>query len=158
MSASHSKNIRSILTLVVFLVIVVGVGFLIGINTPPDSWYQALQKPSFNPPNWVFAPVWSVIYLLIAVAGWRIYEKLGWSAPLRLWLVQMVLNWIWSPVWFGLHAPWAAFVIILSLWLAIVGFIVSAWSSERVSSLLFVPYFAWVSFAAILNLSIAIMN
>src|SRR5689334_24917042 len=91
------------LSLLGFLVLVIGGGLAIGYLTAPGEWYAGLTKPSFNPPAWMFAPVWSVIYVLIAVAGWRTFERdrRGW--PMRLWWAQIALNFLWSPVFFAAH-------------------------------------------------------
>ncbi len=158
MSGMSSRFPRSLLLLPVFLVLVVGIGFLIGMSTPPDAWYSALEKPFFNPPNWVFGPVWSVVYVLIALAGWQVFRKRGWGLEMGLWLLQMGLNFVWSPIWFGLHAPWAAFAVISALWIVIVAFIIRTWRRERLAAVLFLPYVAWVSFALVLNGTIAVLN
>ncbi|MCO6185820.1 TspO/MBR family protein [Rhizobium sp. L1K21] len=159
MTKTGSGTSRSLAVLAVFLVVVLGVGFLIGTSFRPGEWYATLEKPPFNPPNWVFGPVWSVIYVFIAIAGWRVYKVLGSKSPqMRVWCVQMVLNWLWTPIWFGLNAPWPAFVVIAFLWFSIVVFIRQTWPYARIASVLFIPYLAWVSFAAVLNFSIAVLN
>lgn len=140
-----------------FVAFVVAVGGLIGTQAQPGSWYESLNKPPFNPPNWVFGPVWTVLYVMIGLAGARAFLARR-TALLTVWTVQMALNFIWSPVWFGLQLIWPAFVIIVGMWLAILTFIVLAWRADRPAALLFVPYFAWVSFAAVLNLSIGLLN
>lgn len=144
--------------LAAFIVVVIAVGAGIGVSSAPGHWYEALIKPPFNPPNWIFAPVWGVLYVLIAVAGWRVFLADPSGIALRIWGGQMVLNWAWTPVWFSLHLPWPAFFIILALFALIIAFI--AWCRQRdpVSAWLFVPYAAWVGFAAILNFSIAVLN
>ncbi|ODT79934.1 MAG: sensor histidine kinase [Pelagibacterium sp. SCN 64-44] len=157
-SLADYKTPRPWLTLAVFLIIVIGVGGLIGTMSSPDGWYEALAKPAFNPPNWVFAPVWFLLYVLIAIAGWRIWMIDPRSPPMMLWFVQMALNWAWSPVWFVGHATWPAFAIIVALALAIAGFILTAWRHDPVAGGLFVPYLAWVGFASVLNLFIALAN
>ncbi len=149
---------RALVTLVAFLVVVVGVGALIGVSNTPDAWYQSLAKPPFNPPNWLFAPAWFTLYVLIAIAGWRVFMREAMSAAMALWVGQMVLNWLWSPTWFTLHLLWVAFAIIVALLVLIVLFIVRTWTRDRVSALLFVPYALWVAFATTLNLSIAVLN
>jgi benzodiazapine receptor len=144
------------LTYVVFLVAVLGIGLLIGTVTRPDGWYAALAKPAFNPPGWVFGPVWTVLYVLIAIAGARTWES--GSGGFGPWLGQMALNFAWSPVFFGLHQPGLALVIIVALLVAILAFIATRWSKDRVSALLFLPYAAWVAFASVLNASIVALN
>src|SRR5690606_19499669 len=98
-----------------FLILVVGGGAVIGIYTSPGEWYAALEKPDFNPPNWVFGPVWTALYVMIAVAGWRIWLAAPRSAAMRLWQAQLLLNFAWSPVFFTLQMTGAAFAVILLL-------------------------------------------
>jgi tryptophan-rich sensory protein len=147
---------RRAVVYVVFLLAVLGIGLLIGTVTRPDGWYAALAKPSFNPPNWVFGPVWSLLYVMIAVAGARTFERGAGGFP--LWLGQMALNCAWSPVFFGLHRPGVALAIIVALLIAILAFIATRWQADRVSALLFVPYAAWVAFASVLNAAIVALN
>ena len=139
-----------------FLLAVLGIGLLIGTVTRPDGWYATLAKPSFNPPNWVFAPVWTLLYVLIAIAGARTWES--GSGGFGLWLGQMALNFAWTPVFFGLHRPGLALAIILGLLALILAFIATRWRADRISVLLFVPYAAWVVFASVLNASIVALN
>lgn len=157
-TAADYRHPRSLILLGAFLLAVIGMGALIGINTAPGAWYESLRKPSFNPPNWIFAPVWFTLYVLIAVAGWRTFLSSPNSARMKLWFGQMALNWLWSPVWFSLHLIWPALAIIVTLFAVIVAFIVVSWRQDRVSALLFVPYAAWVGFASTLNLSIGLLN
>ncbi|MEO8756087.1 MAG: TspO/MBR family protein [Casimicrobiaceae bacterium] len=142
----------------IFIAVVVAVGGLIGVSSSPDGWYQSLAKPPFNPPNWVFAPVWFTLYVCIAIAGARTYLRDASSAPMFLWILQMVLNWVWSPTWFSLHMLWPAFVLIVAILLLIIGFVITSWHRDRLSAWLFVPYALWVAFASTLNLSIAVLN
>ncbi|HZY68083.1 MAG TPA: TspO/MBR family protein [Devosia sp.] len=152
------RNPRTIIVTLLFIGLVVGVGAVIGINTAPDGWYAALEKPPFNPPNWLFGPVWFTLYVLIGIAGARTFLRDPTSPAMFIWGAQMVLNWAWSPTWFTLHLLWPAFAIIVAILALIVAFIVATWKSERLSALLFVPYAAWVAFAGTLNLSIALLN
>lgn len=149
---------RQLPALVLFIVAVVGVGILIGTLSAPGPWYEALRKPPFNPPNWIFAPVWTVIYVLIAVAGWRVYRSAPRSLLMGVWGTQMFLNWSWTPVFFALHQIWAAFAVIAVLFALVLIFIARAWNTDRTAALLFLPYAAWVAFAGLLNLSIAVLN
>lgn len=142
---------------VVFPIAVLGIGLLIGTVTRPDGWYAALAKPSFNPPGWVFGPVWTILYVLIAIADARTFEGRTGRA-FSLWLVQMALNFAWSPVFFGLHRPGIALLIIAALLVTILMFIAYRWRGDRVSATLFVPYAAWVAFASVLNASIVVLN
>lgn len=140
-----------------FVAAVVTISLLVGYLTQPGAWYAGLAKPSFNPPSWVFGPVWTVLYVLIAIAGWRTWRAAPRSAAMALWIAQMVLNWLWSPAFFGANAPWLAFAVIVSMLAVILAFIVQVWRHDRLSSVLFVPYLAWVSFASVLNGAIAAM-
>ncbi|RXH20031.1 TspO/MBR family protein [Bradyrhizobium guangzhouense] len=142
----------------IFLLIVLGIGFAIGSTNLPGSWYAGLAKPSFNPPNWIFAPVWSVIYVLIAFAGARTWRRAPYGAAMLLWIVQMVLNFAWSPIFFTWHRTGLALGIIVAMLLAIVGFIVECRLMDRTAALLFVPYLAWVAFATLLNAGIFMLN
>src|ERR1043165_5932649 len=128
-------------SLVFFIVLVVGIGWLIGATNLPGEWYAGLNKASFNPPNWIFVPVWTVIYVLIAIAGWRTYlQETPPALPMQLWCVQMALNFIWSPVVFTLHSLGLGLAIILALLGIIVAFIAVQATENRSAALLFVPY------------------
>lgn len=147
-----------IVALILFLVLVIGGGLAIGYLTVPGEWYAALAKPAFNPPNWLFAPVWTLLYVLIAVAGWRLwlYNRHGW--PMKLWWLSLVLNFLWSPTFFSAHQVDAALAVILLLLATILAFIGTAWREDRMAAWLFVPYAAWVAFASALNASILALN
>jgi tryptophan-rich sensory protein len=144
--------------LIGFIVLTLGGGLLIGFWTAPGSWYAALAKPTFNPPNWLFAPVWSILYVLIAIAGWSTFERAGSAWPMRLWWLQLALNFLWSPVFFSAHVIGAALAIILLLLLAILAFVATIWRQDRVAAWLFMPYAAWVLFASALNAAIWHLN
>ncbi|MEP1930014.1 MAG: TspO/MBR family protein [Paracoccaceae bacterium] len=141
-----------------FLVLVMGAGILIGTLTAPGDWYAGLAKPVFNPPNWIFAPVWTTLYILIAMAGWRLFEADKNSVAMRLWWTQLGLNFLWSPVFFVLQLPWLAFVVITMLLIVIIALILKVRAMDGMVALAFLPYLAWVAFAAVLNLSIAVLN
>ena len=145
-------------SLILFLVLVIGGGLAIGYLTAPGEWYAGLAKPSFNPPGWVFAPVWTVLYGLIAVAGWRSFvrDRAGW--PMRLWWAQLALNFLWSPVFFAAHRIGLALLVILLLLAAILAFVAASWRRDRIAAWLFAPYAAWVAFASVLNGSIFALN
>ena len=144
--------------LIGFLVLTVGGGLLLGFLTAPGGWYAGLTKPSCNPPAWLFGPVWTVLYVLIAIAGWRTFERDRTGLPIRLWWAQFALNFLWTPVFFGAHRIGLALVVILLLLVAILGFISKEWWQDRVAAWLFVPYAAWVAFASVLNASIFALN
>lgn len=158
MRSTRLFSIRSLLALVVFLVVVIGVGGLIGTLTAPGVWYEGLNKPFFNPPNTIFAPVWTVLYVAIALAGWRVWTIAAHSIAMKLWVAQLVLNWIWPPTFFTFQFLWPAFVVISAVLLTIIAFMVTVRHYDRASVWLFLPYLLWVGFATLLNGSIAYLN
>jgi translocator protein len=145
-------------SLVLFLVLVLGGGLAIGFLTTPGGWYAGLNKPAFNPPPWLFGPVWTALYVLIAIAGWRIWHSDRTGLAMQTWWAQLALNFLWSPVFFGAHQIGLALVIIVILLAVILGFIATAWRLDRAAAWLFLPYAAWVAFASLLNGSIWMMN
>lgn len=151
------RNTRTT-TIVVFLALVLGGGLTIGYLNTPGEWYADLSKPPFNPPNWLFAPAWTILYVLIGIAGARTWSRAPKSAAMAAWWVQLGLNFLWSPVFFTLHVIGAAFLVILALLAAIILFIVLAWRIDRVAAMLFLPYLAWVAFASLLNGAILWLN
>lgn len=146
------------LTYLAFIILVLGGGLLIGANTMPGDWYQSLEKPAFNPPNWVFAPVWSILYVIIGVVGARTWLAHRRSMAMRLWFAQTVFNFAWSPVFFGLKDPVSAMIIVLGLLVCVAGFIAASWRRDRTAALLFLPYLAWAAFASALNAAIVMLN
>jgi len=156
-SAAHSR-FGTWLRFASFLVAVPGVGLLIGAFNLPGAWYAALHKPSFNPPDWIFAPVWTVLFILIGLAGFRTFERQPRGKAAALWALQMTLNFAWSPLFFSLHRIDVALAIILALLSAILAFIWCQWRADRVAALLFFPYAAWVGFATTLNTAILLLN
>lgn len=156
--ATRGFGIAEGLQLSLFAALVAGGGLLIGTVTLPGDWYAQLAKPDFNPPGWVFGPVWTLLYILIAIAGWRVWQvdRAGWA--MRLWWVQLGLNFAWSPAFFYLHRIGLALVILAGLLAAVIGFIAAAWYRHRLAACLFLPYAAWVAFAGLLNASILALN
>lgn len=123
-----------------------------------SSWYVTLVKPSFNPPSWIFGPVWSILYLLMGISLYLVWVK---KEDLKVFLIfgtQLFLNVLWSILFFGLQAPLFAFVEIILLWIAILVTIIYFYKLNKVSAYLLVPYILWVSFAAVLNFAIFILN
>jgi translocator protein len=134
------------------------VAALTGAMFMPGPWYKTLLKPTWTPPNWVFGPAWTVLYFLIAVAGWRVYRAVGWHSALVFWLLQLVLNAAWSWLMFGQKRIDLALIDVVALWLSIAAFIVVARPIDQTASFLFVPYLAWVTFATVLNAAIWRLN
>jgi len=149
--------------LVAAIIICLGAGFIGSPFTRPaiPEWYAALRKPPWTPPSTACAPVWTVLYLVMGVAAWLIWRREGWagaSGALLLFGLQLVLNSTWSAVFFGLRFPGLAFVEIVILWLSILATTLAFWHHSRLASGLLVPYLAWVSYAAALNLALWRLN
>lgn len=130
----------------------------IGAFSPPGAWYQALEKPAWNPPPWIFGPVWTLLYLGMAAAAWLVWKQGGQGFALRLYFVQLALNAAWTPVFFGAHAMGAALTVIICLWIAIFLTLRAFAPVSRPAGLLLVPYLAWVSFASFLNFTLWRLN
>lgn len=146
-------NLRSVMGLVGWLLLVAAVA-VFGSQFTPGDWYAGLEKPAWNPPSWVFGPVWTLLYIMIAVAAWRVWAKAGWRrapAALGIFLLQLALNGAWSWLFFGLHEITLALVDIIALWLAIVATILLFRRHDTLATWLLVPYLAWVSFATCLT-------
>lgn len=126
--------------------------------TAVREWYPALAKPAWTPPPWVFGPVWTVLYVTMAIAAWLVWRRAGWCGALGWWTAQLALNALWSPVFFGMHRPDLAFAVIVALWIAIAGTTVAFWQISTLAGILFMPYWLWVSFAAALNFAIWRLN
>jgi len=127
----------------------------------PGEWYAQLNKPVWNPPNWIFGPVWMALYTMMAIAAWLLWRRGGLAArrlPLALFLLQLLLNAAWSPLFFGLHLPGLAFAEIVLLWLALLGTLIVFWKAHRFAGALLIPYIAWVTFAAVLNVTLWQLN
>ena len=125
------------------------------------GWYAELHKPSWNPPSWIFGPAWTLLYVMMAVAAWLVWREGGWRTQrlaLGLFLLQWLLNALWTPLFFGWHRLGLAFAEIIILWLALAATVFSFWRVRRSAGLLLLPYLAWVSFAAALNFTIWRLN
>lgn len=132
-----------------------------GAATDTGAWYASLAKPAWNPPRWVFGPVWTVLYALMGVAAWRVWKARGFAGArgaLALFGVQLVLNVLWSVLFFGMRRPDLALVDVLLLWIAVLATLVAFWRVRRVAGWMLAPYLAWVTFAAALNYAIVRMN
>ena len=133
----------------------------IGARFLPDAWYGRLKKPAWNPPNAIFAPVWTVLYFCMAAAAWLVWSRHGFRAallPLSLFVLQLILNAAWTWLFFGLHRVGPALADILVLWVVILATLGTFWSLVPLAGFLLAPYLAWVSFAAVLNLTIWRLN
>lgn len=139
------------------------VGLVGSIFTFPSigTWYRFLNKPLFNPPNWIFGPVWATLYLLMGISLYLIWQsksKKKSNKYLFIFYIQLFLNFLWSIIFFGLHNPLLAFIEILFLWLAIILTMIGFYKVSKPAGILLIPYILWVSFASILNLAIYILN
>jgi len=140
------------------------VGIVGAVFTAPaiPTWYASLVKPSFTPPGWLFGPVWTTLYALMGIAAFIVWRRglavAGVKAALLLFVVQLLLNALWSPVFFGVHSPSGGLAIILALWVAIVATIALSAGVSKAAAVLLVPYLLWVSFATVLNFSIWRLN
>jgi translocator protein len=131
---------------------------LIGSRFMPGAWYASIAKPAWNPPNAIFGPVWTVLYVLMAVSAWLVWRRAGFSGALGLFVIQLALNALWSYLFFGLHRPDFAFFDILVLWAAILAVVLLFWRVDPTAGALMLPYLAWVSFAACLNYTLWKLN
>ncbi|MCA9753438.1 MAG: tryptophan-rich sensory protein [Gemmatimonadetes bacterium] len=151
---------RSVAGLILWIVVSLAAGW-IGSRFAPGEWYASLVKPSWNPPNSVFAPVWSILYVLMAVAAWLVWRKVGFSGAsgaLGLFFAQLLLNALWSYLFFGVHRPGLAFADICVLWSAILATTIAFWRVSAPAGTLLLPYLGWVTFAAALNLQLWRLN
>jgi len=155
---------KGILKLIVSILICQGAGLVGSVFTSPaiPTWYATLQKPSFDPPNWVFAPVWILLFLLMGISLYLIWSKRLEDKKVKIAIVifgsQLVLNILWSFLFFGFKSPLYAFIEIIILWLAILVTIISFYRISKTAAYLLLPYILWVSFASVLNFSIMILN
>ena len=157
-------KIKSWLLLIISLAISVGVGALGSVFTETGSgtWYEALLKPVFNPPDWIFAPVWTLLFILMGISLFLVWRR-GWKDILvrkgvTMFFIQLCFNLLWSYFFFGLHNPHLAFLEIIALWLSIAALMINFYRVDKRAAWLLWPYLAWVSFAAFLNFSILQLN
>jgi benzodiazapine receptor len=157
------RRTRDLVGLLTFVAICLGVSAIGGAVTATSvgSWYQGLHKPSFNPPDWIFAPVWTALYILIAFAGWRVWRAAGLRAARAafvLYALQLALNLAWSILFFGFRLIGLALIEIVILFVAILATMVALWQRDRLAGMLLVPYGTWVLFAAALNAALWRLN
>jgi benzodiazapine receptor len=157
---SMNKTVK--LAFSVFICLLAGFGGSIATMPSIPTWYAGLQKPAFNPPNWIFAPVWTALFVMMGIAAYLVWDKGPEKKSVRVSLAvfgfQLFLNMLWSFLFFYIHSPLLAFFEIILLWLAILLTIIYFYRISRPASYLLVPYILWVSFASVLNLSIFLLN
>ncbi len=155
-------TMRNIIAAIGFLAVCFAVSALGALATAGSvgTWYQTLAKPPFNPPDWVFAPVWTALYVLIALSGWRVWRKTGFSdrKAFTAYGAQLFLNLLWSVLFFGLQRPAAAMAGLIVLWIAIGANMLLFARHDRAAALLLAPYLLWVGFAGLLNAAIVVLN
>lgn len=159
-------KIKNIAIFILFILIVQLIGFIGSVFTQPaiPTWYASLNKPNFTPPNWIFAPVWTILYLFMGMSAFLVWNKnrkkknKQIKTALIIFTIQLILNVLWSALFFGLNNILLAFLEILLLWLAILLTVIKFYKISKPASLLLLPYLLWVSFAAVLNLTILLLN
>jgi benzodiazapine receptor len=155
---------RDIVEAVVSIVVCQGAGLIGSVATFPSipTWYASLDKPPFNPPNWVFGPVWTTLYTLMGIAAFLVWRKgirnREVKIALGIFIIQLVLNTLWSVIFFGLNSLAGGLVVIVVLWIAILLTIITFFRISKVAGALLIPYILWVSFATILNFSLWQLN
>ena len=147
-------SLSTILGFAAFLALVFFVA-MSGAIFKPGPWYQTLDKPSWTPPNWLFPVVWSALYVMIALAGWRVYQEAGLVVlPFAIYLLQLALNAAWSALFFGMRRADLAYVDVVALWIAVAVNIALFYPIDPVAGWLLVPYLVWVTIASCLNFSV----
>lgn len=141
----------------IFLLACAGAGAT-GAVFKPGPWYEALNKPSWTPPNWVFPAVWTTIYLCISFAGARVAVLDGNGYALAFWAMQAAFSTLWTPVFFGLRRLWGALLVMAPLWISVVGATVAMFQLDTLAGIAFLPFLVWVTVAAALNVSVARLN
>jgi len=154
---------KSILPLLISILIVFSFGFIGSFFTTPSiaTWYAFINKPLFSPPNWIFAPVWTLLYILMGISAFLIWKKrdnLKTKPALIFYGIQLILNALWSIIFFGMHNPGLALLGIIILWLFILITLIKFYKINKTAGILFIPYLLWVSFASILNYAIWMLN
>jgi benzodiazapine receptor len=159
----EDMKLADVIKLVISCGVPLGVGFGGSFFTASSmAWYQTLHKPVFNPPNGIFSPVWTLLYLLMGIAVFLVWQgglanKAG-KVAIACFILQLIFNAIWTPIFFGARQPLIAFGDIILLWLAIAATIICFYRVNKLSAILLLPYIIWVSFAAVLNASICVLN
>lgn len=160
----NTKSVKNVLRLLAAFLLCFSVAYAGSAVTMPaiGEWYATLQKPPFNPPNAVFGPVWTMLYSFMAIALFLVWntkaERTKKESAYRIFYIQLFLNLLWSITFFGLQQPLLGLVVIILLWISIKKTIQAFLPIKKAAGYLFYPYLAWVSFAALLNFSIAVLN
>lgn len=156
----HSPSITHTSLMLVACVLACALAAIIGVFVSPNAKevYLSYHLPSFAPPAWIFGPVWTVMYVLVALAGWLIWHREGFACDFFLWCGQLVLNALWTPLFFGLGHLWGSFAGIVALWGMVVYLMVRCAQRGIGAMFLLVPYLLWITFAASLNLAIVVLN
>ena len=154
---------KSILPLLISILITLSAGFIGSFFTTSSitTWYAFINKPFFSPPNWLFAPVWTLLYILMGISAFLIWKKrdnLKTKQAFIFYGIQLILNALWSIIFFGMHNPGLALLEIIILWLFILITLIKFYKINKIAGLLFIPYLLWVSFASILNYAIWMLN
>jgi translocator protein len=152
---------KQVLALIISLAICFSAAGIGSVATTPNiaTWYAGLAKPSWNPPNWLFGPVWTFLYISLAVAAWLVWRNGGLRQwPLALFAVQLILNALWSWIFFGFHLRGTAFIEVVILFATILLTTVAFWPRSMASGILMLPYLGWVGFASVLNFTIWRLN
>lgn len=159
-SERHRRGgVRAWLALIGFGVAVAAVAAVGGLGVRGTAAeYQSLATPRWAPPSWLFGPVWTVLYVMIAVAGWLAWRRAGWTVGLTWYVVQLVLNAAWTPLFFGAGLYFVALLDIIALLVALIITIALFWRSSRLAALLLVPYLVWTTYATALNAAVVILN
>jgi tryptophan-rich sensory protein len=129
-----------------------------GAMFQPRAWYDALQKPSWTPPNWLFPVAWTTLYLLMSLSAMRVAQLPDAGQALAFWAMQIAFNTLWTPVFFGLRRMRAALVVMVFLWVSVAATTVTFWQVDWLAGLMFLPYLVWVSVAGALNFSVWRLN
>ncbi len=159
-TTARNSVTRSALALIGWLLLSFSAAALGGLFMPGE-WYAGLKKPSWDPPNWIFGPVWTALYTIMAIAAWLVWKRGGFAgqrAALSLFLLQLLFNALWSPLCFGAKNLGFGLADILFLWLALTATVVAFHRAYRLAGALLVPYLAWVTFASALNFSLWWLN
>jgi len=151
---------KNFLQLTLWIISFQAMGYIIGLVSRNDlsSWYVRIQKSTLTPPNYIFPIAWTTLYVILAICGWLIFQKYSASPKILkyLFIIGMLLNWLWTPIFFNLHWVWTAFIIIDLMILTTLGIIIISYTALPLVSYLLVPYFLWLVFASYLNMIICV--